>query len=72
MTLSPPWFAPSHLCAHLVALPVRPLTVTALLTPASRPASLGATHIMIGIHLAIGGICAEVLRNDIVRSISWI
>ena len=36
MTLSPPWCAPSHLCAHLDALSARSQTLTALLTPASQ------------------------------------
>ena len=63
MTLSPPWFAPSHLCAHLVALPVRPLTVTALLTPASRPASLDPIYTMLGTHTAIGGLLCRSLAE---------
>ena len=41
MILSQPWCGPSHLCAHLGALPVRPQTVTALLTPASQTRTLG-------------------------------
>ena len=42
MTLSPPWCASSHLCAHLGALPVKTQTVTHLLAPASQTRILGS------------------------------